>query len=122
MSGRNYCFFFFSSRRRHTRSLCDWSSDVCSSDLGINIFTTPSADTQLIKPASIIQLMHVGKSGYRPTATWLMSNNTIGVCRLFTDTQSRPIWTMFGDEFRETLFGRPIIEMPDMVNPTTPPL
>src|SRR5437588_3749900 len=27
------CAFFFSSRRRHTRSLCDWSSDVCSSDL-----------------------------------------------------------------------------------------
>src|SRR5215204_7721691 len=26
-------FFFFSSRRRHTRSLCDLSSDVCSSDL-----------------------------------------------------------------------------------------
>src|SRR5215204_4253565 len=25
--------FFFSSRRLHTRSLCDWSSDVCSSDL-----------------------------------------------------------------------------------------
>src|SRR5215204_6759450 len=27
--------FFFSSRRRHTRSLCDWSSDVCSSDLAV---------------------------------------------------------------------------------------
>src|SRR5437867_1798902 len=27
------CFFFFSSRRRHTRSYGDWSSDVCSSDL-----------------------------------------------------------------------------------------
>src|SRR5689334_16361769 len=27
------CFFFFSSRRRHTRWNCDWSSDVCSSDL-----------------------------------------------------------------------------------------
>src|SRR6267142_1177412 len=27
-------FFFFSSRRRHTRLTCDWSSDVCSSDLG----------------------------------------------------------------------------------------
>src|SRR5207248_8311931 len=26
--------FFFSSRRRHTRSYGDWSSDVCSSDLG----------------------------------------------------------------------------------------
>src|SRR5256886_4023100 len=29
-----YVFFFFSSRRRHTRFDCDWSSDVCSSDLG----------------------------------------------------------------------------------------
>src|SRR5436190_16293489 len=28
--------FFFSSRRRHTRSLCDWSSDVCSSDLAFD--------------------------------------------------------------------------------------
>src|SRR5205814_7326169 len=28
-----FCFFFFSSRRRHTRCLSDWSSDVCSSDL-----------------------------------------------------------------------------------------
>src|SRR4051812_50228472 len=27
--------FFFSSRRRHTRLTCDWSSDVCSSDLWI---------------------------------------------------------------------------------------
>src|SRR5436853_3693913 len=29
-------FFFFSSRRRHTRCLSDWSSDVCSSDLNID--------------------------------------------------------------------------------------
>src|SRR5688572_31701934 len=28
-----FVFFFFSSRRRHTRFDCDWSSDVCSSDL-----------------------------------------------------------------------------------------
>src|SRR5262249_56847325 len=27
------CFFFFSSRRRHTSLVSDWSSDVCSSDL-----------------------------------------------------------------------------------------
>src|SRR2546430_6589786 len=33
---RGFCyFFFFSSRRRHTRFDCDWSSDVCSSDLGL---------------------------------------------------------------------------------------
>src|SRR5256886_13043029 len=28
-----WVFFFFASRRRHTRFDCDWSSDVCSSDL-----------------------------------------------------------------------------------------
>src|SRR2546430_3123718 len=32
-AGRVMLFFFFSSRRRHTRFDCDWSSDVCSSDL-----------------------------------------------------------------------------------------
>src|SRR5690349_22137216 len=33
MLTRNSLIFFFSSRRRHTRSLRDWNSDVCSSDL-----------------------------------------------------------------------------------------
>src|SRR5437867_4803309 len=33
-----FCFFFFfSSRRRHTRSYGDWSSDVCSSDLRVEV-------------------------------------------------------------------------------------
>src|SRR3712207_7178513 len=31
----DYIFFFFSSRRRHTRYWRDWSSDVCSSDLHV---------------------------------------------------------------------------------------
>src|SRR5699024_11657355 len=31
-----YSVFFFSSRRRHTRSKRDWSSDVCSSDLCVS--------------------------------------------------------------------------------------
>src|SRR5205814_5346667 len=35
-------FFFFSSRRRHTRCLSDWSSDVCSSDLHDVIATSRS--------------------------------------------------------------------------------
>src|SRR2546427_12432272 len=41
--------FFFSSRRRHTRFDCDWSSDVCSSDLaqaGIRIGGTPGDPEQ----------------------------------------------------------------------------
>src|SRR3712207_5105815 len=32
-SSVDFCCFFFSSRRRHTRYWRDWSSDVCSSDL-----------------------------------------------------------------------------------------
>src|SRR5439155_12300191 len=39
-------FFFFSSRRRHTRWPRDWSSDVCSSDLGIK-------STQLAMPRNM---------------------------------------------------------------------
>src|SRR5688572_31933044 len=39
---RLYYFFFFSSRRRHTRFDCDWSSDVCSSDLGSSQEATAS--------------------------------------------------------------------------------
>src|SRR5690242_21580888 len=33
-----FFFFFFSSRRRHTRLTCDWSSDVCYSDLAGDAF------------------------------------------------------------------------------------
>src|SRR5689334_24305310 len=32
-----FVYFFFSSRRRHTRWNCDWSSDVCSSDLSLTV-------------------------------------------------------------------------------------
>src|SRR5712692_11616277 len=40
-------FFFFSSRRRHTSWNCDWSSDVCSSDL-----IEPDAERFLRQPLS----------------------------------------------------------------------
>src|SRR5256886_3589776 len=35
-------FFFFSSRRRHTRFDCEWSSDVCSSDLNPEVRINPA--------------------------------------------------------------------------------
>src|SRR2546430_10895709 len=42
--------FFFSSRRRHTRFDCDWSSDVCSSDLnGFNAIATRGRRVGLIQ-------------------------------------------------------------------------
>src|SRR3712207_8591032 len=40
-------FFFFSSRRRHTRYWRDWSSDVCSSDLVSNKFYKATQDLAL---------------------------------------------------------------------------
>src|SRR5689334_24664940 len=53
-----FCFFFFfSSRRRHTRWNCDWSSDVCSSDLTIN-----KGDTLLMLEGSKLIAIGDGKS------------------------------------------------------------
>src|SRR5438046_3464786 len=49
------CVFFFSSRRRHTRLVSDWSSDVCSSDL-------PLAGSQ----PSAVQLLPSLQSGGGP--------------------------------------------------------
>src|SRR5258707_11620931 len=40
--GQWVLFFFFSSRRRHTRYWRDWSSDVCSSDLDADFGATPA--------------------------------------------------------------------------------
>src|SRR2546426_4099307 len=47
------CFFFFSSRRRHTRLQGDWSSDVCSSDLPKRATTgAPTPVAMCITPVS----------------------------------------------------------------------
>src|SRR3989449_10543304 len=44
-----FLFFFFSSRRRHTRCSRDWSSDVCSSDLATGgTATLNAADADLV--------------------------------------------------------------------------
>src|SRR5687768_18413277 len=50
--------FFFSSRRRHTRCSRDWSSDVCSSDLGTEVAKLP-ADGKRIEAS-----LHVTQGAY----------------------------------------------------------
>src|SRR5699024_11261316 len=56
--------FFLSSRRRHTRSKRDWSSDVCSSDLWLDNFTfIQGADTQF-------GLIDYIKNNWTDTGTW----------------------------------------------------
>src|SRR5699024_4806134 len=64
------CSFFFSSRRRHTRSKPDWSSDVCSSDL-LKFFyqhgKTPKINPGLrfIKNAELM-LFHKNRGNFDP--------------------------------------------------------
>src|SRR2546430_15967218 len=51
-------FFFFSSRRRHTRFDCDWSSDVCSSDL-IGVYLIMVNDPDILFNDGFYPLLHV---------------------------------------------------------------
>src|SRR5699024_11661807 len=56
-------FFLFSSRRRHTRSKRDWSSDVCSSDLLVRLMLEsgilPEGSLQLISGSARELLDHL---------------------------------------------------------------
>src|SRR5207253_7620393 len=54
-------FFFFSSRRRHTRWPRDWSSDVCSSDLAMRF-------------ADLLEAKHAGRLGLEPARRHLLRN------------------------------------------------
>src|SRR5436190_10240776 len=56
-SGFSVFFFFFSSGRRHTRSLCDWSSDVCSSDLRI-IAALDAAEARGVRVRAVYNDVH----------------------------------------------------------------
>src|ERR1035441_10376355 len=79
------CFFFFSSRRRHTRCLSDWSSDVCSSDL--------RSMASVIMGRSRMSRMPRGNGGppskSLPRATW--SSPTNWMARPTTPTHSSTV-------------------------------
>src|SRR3712207_7210418 len=51
-------FFFFSSRRRHTRYWRDWSSDVCSSDLTYGRPAATSTTSRAESPSPVARLCH----------------------------------------------------------------
>src|SRR5204863_6344711 len=80
-------FFFFSSRRRHTRSLRDWSSDVCSSDLGLlgqfllGDFGMAKATQQELTEKTIVTQFHhfIGTPAYiSPEQALMTSLDKIG--------------------------------------------
>src|SRR5260370_26556593 len=57
-----FFFFFFSSRRRHTRFKCDWSSDVCSSDLA-SASCMQEADASIDAAQATAMLREAGQTG-----------------------------------------------------------
>src|SRR5690625_7778410 len=79
MPAVSFVFFFFSSRRRHTRWPRDWSSDVCSSDLSlsgpiltIRRFPKPYPIEELIRMGSLdpatgilLAAMEIGRASCR---------------------------------------------------------
>src|SRR5699024_11278042 len=79
--------FFFSSRRRHTRSKRDWSSDVCSSDLTSEELGIPATHIYVIIPLDYI-VSHFGRIIYpymgRVINYGQMSPNPYEVEEIFT--------------------------------------
>src|SRR5690606_39545225 len=69
----NICsFFFFSSRRRHTRFSRDWSSDVCSSDLNL---LNSSEENTVFEAAKL--LTHWGQSSGFDVLVNLLNENKL---------------------------------------------
>src|SRR2546426_9878228 len=83
-------FFFFSSRRRHTRLQGDWSSDVCSSDLtsGVTVTFVPVASVTVNPASASVQVGQTVQLSATPrdangnalpgrTVTWASTNTTV---------------------------------------------
>src|SRR5207249_7696920 len=78
--------FFFSSRRRHTRSKRDWSSDVCSSDLAVRASGFPARNHkhELRARHSVLHFQRrkwiVGEVGFLPRLgiSWRSEERRVG--------------------------------------------
>src|SRR2546426_12536076 len=76
-----FLFFFFSSRRRHTRLQGDWSSDVCSSDLGgqmLIVMRHGATEAEIQKVVAVIKEMGYQARpmpGAQRTAVGLVGND-----------------------------------------------
>src|SRR5439155_13037730 len=57
-----FCYFFFSSRRRHTRWPRDWSSDVCSSDLCYATQNRQAAVKRLAEEVDLVLVLGAANS------------------------------------------------------------
>src|SRR5690554_7623493 len=86
-----YSFFFFSSRRRHTRCGRDWSSDVCSSDLH-------SSELNILAPC--VQLMFYFGNDAKPKSTNRPPNRALPLLALASESHERSEERRVGKECR----------------------
>src|SRR5216683_5167000 len=70
-------FFFFSSRRRHTSSDRDWSSDVCSSDLVRIYVQVPQAFSAALRPGLKVTFEMPQYPGQKFDATLVTTSNAM---------------------------------------------
>src|SRR2546430_3012166 len=73
--------FFFSSRRRHTRFDCDWSSDVCSSDLFPEVYSSGVSWS-----AGVVRTRYLNRSEEHTSELQSQSNL---VCRLLLEKKKK---------------------------------
>src|SRR2546427_209486 len=95
-------FFFFSSRRRHTRFDCDWSSDVCSSDLFASFVGYRGAE-------AFFRSRHDTLDARRAAARW-RDERTLDVfyaelARRLDSAYAEPLSGDRVEQVRTTLFG-----------------
>src|SRR2546430_13538893 len=85
--------FFFSSRRRHTRFDCDWSSDVCSSDLDRHVgpdVAAPAAVAAGNEPAGLERRAQRAIQRSEEHTSELQSQSNL-VCRLLLEKKKAQI-------------------------------
>src|SRR2546430_8876088 len=81
------CCFFFSSRRRHTRFDCDWSSDVCSSDLALNRAGKKTTTSRTLRAKTTIR--HTRKVTRSEEHTSELQSQSNLVCRLLLEKKKK---------------------------------
>src|SRR5699024_11370429 len=96
------------SRRRHTRSKRDWSSDVCSSDLMVFLIaTSPCALAVTDIPATLSAISNLAKQGVLFKGGSYLSNlsdlSAVAFDKTGTLTTGKPVVTevYFGEEIKE---------------------
>src|SRR5438045_9470088 len=91
-----FCFFF-SSRRRHTRCLSDWSSDVCSSDLLAKVVATGLSEFQSAsQQVSDSDVIDAAKRGLERSVAIVHAEMKRGLSALATIGSTAPFVGLFG--------------------------